>query len=207
MKKRTFITPTSLLAIVALTTGCASHIDLAKDIEPKIESLGGKYKICRENCPLRTPKELDEEQPFLTYIKPFKLLIPATENQNTEPKNNSQAALIQPQITDEAAKILFDFGMSKPNKIGVSALFKFIKTPIKSPIELVGGTDDIGTKNFNNALASSRAKFIKKWLLTHGVAMPVTITTRAECCRPAPYDKTAEALQGKRKVSIFYVKN
>lgn len=189
-----------LLAISALISGCASHEEPTKSIEPKIEFLMGKYKICRENCPLRTPKELDEDLPFQAHIPNFDFM---KANQNADTSNAKPTAAIAAQNKVEATNILFDFGMSKPNKAGFDALSNFVKTAEKNPIELIGGTDDIGTKNFNDNLATKRARFVKAWLLTHGITSPITIVTRAQCCHPIPYDKTAESLRAQRKVSVF----
>lgn len=189
-----------LLAISTLISGCASHVEPTKSIEPKIEFLRGKYKICRENCPLRTPKELDEELPFQAHIPNFDFM---TANQNADTSNVKPTNAIAAKNKVEATNIFFDFGMSKPNKAGFDALQNFVKTAEKKPITLIGGTDDIGTKNFNNSLATKRARFVKTWLLLHGITSPITIVIRAQCCRPIPYDKTAESLRDQRKVSVF----
>lgn len=202
IQKRT-LTIHLLVALSALISGCASQLEPAKDTEPRIEFMRDyKYKICRENCPLRTPKELDEEPPFQVHIPNFDFK-QANQNADTSNAAKANANASATPITVNATNIFFDFGMGKPNKSGFDALSMFVKTVEKKPIELLGGTDDIGTKDFNNNLATKRAKFVKAWLLSHGVAAPITIVTLAECCHPMPYDKTSDTLKAKRKVSIF----
>ena len=189
----------SFMAVLsALASGCAGHLEPIASIDPKIEFMRGEYKICRESCPIRTPKELDDEQTFQAQVSQFEPLN-ASKDLGLPARQTSSA---ENQSTVKSISILFDFGMSKPNKSGLKELSVFAQTDEKNQIELVGGTDDIGTKNFNNNLADKRAKFVKAWLLSHGVSAPITIVTQAECCHPPPYDKAAETLKAKRKVSI-----
>jgi outer membrane protein OmpA-like peptidoglycan-associated protein len=188
-----------MVVLSSIACGCASHLEPTASIEPKIEFMRGEYKICRESCPVKTPKELDDEQPFEAQIHPFE---PLHANKDLDLAQAQQASNAANQSVVKSTSILFDFGKSKPNKSGLKALSVFAQTDETSQIELVGGTDDIGTKNFNNNLATKRAKFVKAWLLSHGVSASITIVTEAECCHPTPYDKTAETLKAKRRVSI-----
>ena len=188
-----------MAVLSTLSSGCASHLESTVSIESKIEFMRGEYKICRENCPIRTPKELDDEQTFQAQVSQFE---PLHAKKDLDLAQVQQASNVTNQSNVKSISILFDFGMSKPNKFGLKELSVFAQTQEKNQIELVGGTDDIGTKNFNNNLAVKRAKFVKAWLLSHGVSAPITIVTQAECCHPPPYDKAAETLKAKRKVSI-----
>ncbi|MDP2761334.1 MAG: OmpA family protein, partial [Sideroxyarcus sp.] len=109
-------------------------------------------------------------------------------------------------ITTQTFDIYFDFGMSRPNKEGKKELRRFaesMKNIENLKIELVGKTDDIGTKKFNRRLAFKRALHVETWLGSHGVNAQIAITAREECCRAAPYDKREQTLKAKRSVTII----
>ncbi len=103
-------------------------------------------------------------------------------------------------------QIRFEFGVSTPTKEGQKDLRRFVDllatNHVIKTIELVGQTDDIGTQHFNSKLALKRASFVADWLRDNGVNIELSITTKEECCRQAPYDKTDALLEEKRRVSI-----
>jgi len=205
-----------IVAASASFTGCRSHLDNITDerARPNIGYLDGKFKVCRENCPVPTPKELDDSVPAETLV--YELLkrsvpIPMVQ-QAVQPAPQPQPLVevtdtpIEPAIAIPTFDIYFDFGMSKPNKEGRKELRRFVKSVDlreTTQIELVGKTDDIGTKNFNRKLAFKRALFVETWLKSHGVNAQITISAKEECCRTAPYDKLETSLKEKRKVVIF----
>lgn len=210
----------SLLIVVASAsfTGCRSHLDnIANErVQPNIGYLDGKYKVCRENCPVPTPKELDDSVPAETLVYelmkrtvPIPMQIPQQAVQPA-PQPQPLAEVIDTPIESPIAistfNIYFDFGMSKPNKEGRKELRRLVKSADlnkTTQIELVGKTDDIGTKNFNRKLAYKRALYVETWLKAHGVNAQITISVKEECCRMAPYDKLETSLKEKRKVVIF----
>lgn len=203
----------SLLMVVASAsfTGCRSHIEAISDVrsQPNIGYLDGKYKVCRENCPVPTPKELDDSVPAQFAYELLKKNLPVQVLQPT-PQTQPIAAVIETPptaspIATHTFEIYFDFGMSKPNKEGRRELRRFAKSVEQSEntqIELVGKTDDIGTQNFNRTLAFKRALYVEKWLKSHGVNAQITIAAKEECCRAFPYDKRELTLKAKRRVSI-----
>lgn len=208
----------SLLIVVASAscTACRSHLDSVSNgrSQPNIGYLDGYYKVCRENCPVPTPKELDDSEPstFLAFELlnnplPVPLAQPAAQ---PEPERLTLPAVIESPIESPIAfptfEIYFDFGMSKPNKEGRTELRRFAKSVglhKSTQIELVGKTDDIGTQVFNHKLALKRAVYVETWLRSHGVSAQITIAAHEKCCRLAPYDKRELTLKAKRSVSII----
>lgn len=203
-----------IVAAIVLNVGCRSHLDNISEprrVPPNIGYLDGKYKVCRENCPVPTHKELDDSvatqllvlEDMLKKNKPVPLVQlipqPAPKPEPVEP------IPVQP-ITISTFEIYFDFGMSRPNFEGRRELLRFTESIQKNDnqqIELVGKTDDIGSKKFNRKLAYKRALYVEKWLKLHGVNAQITIAAREECCRTAPYDIRELTLKAKRKVSII----
>jgi outer membrane protein OmpA-like peptidoglycan-associated protein len=206
----------SLLIVAASASfaGCRSHLDNIADerVQPSIGYLDGKYKVCRENCPVPTPKELDDSVPAETLVYEFlrkTVPIPPQPVVRQAPLPQPVAEVIdtpiEPPIAIPTFDIYFDFGMSKPNKEGKKELRRFVNSVEQretTQIELVGKTDDIGTKNFNRKLAFKRALYVETWLKAHGVNAQITISAKEECCRVAPYDKAESSLKEKRKVVI-----
>lgn len=204
-------TSLSLLIVVASAsfTGCRSHLDNIADerVQPNIGYLDGKYKVCRENCPVPTPKELDDSVPAETLVyELLKRSVPIPLAQPvSQPEPQPQQAVIETPIAIPTFDIYFDFGMSKPNKEGKKELRRFVNSVDLSEatqIELEGKTDDIGTKNFNRKLAYKRALYVETWLKAHGVNAQITISAKEECCRVAPYNKRELTLKAMRRVSI-----
>ncbi len=204
-------TSLSLLIVVASAsfTGCRSHLDNIADerVQPNIGYLDGKYKVCRENCPVPTPKELDDSVPAETLVyELMKKAVPIPLAQPvSQPEPQPQQVVIETPIAIPTFDIYFDFGMSKPNKEGKKELRRFVNSVDlreATQIELVGKTDDIGTKNFNRKLAYKRALYVETWLKAHGVNAQITISAKEECCRVAPYNKRELTLKAMRRVSI-----
>jgi len=176
-------------------------------VQPNIGYLDGKYKVCRENCPVPTPKELDDSVPAETLVyELMKKAVPIPLAQPvSKPEPQPQQAVIETPIAIPTFDIYFDFGMSKPNKEGKKELRRFVNSVDlreATQIELVGKTDDIGTKNFNRKLAYKRALYVETWLKAHGVNAQITISAKEECCRVAPYNKREMTLKAMRRVSI-----
>lgn len=182
--------------------------NISEHVQPSIGYLDGKYKVCRENCPVPTPKELDDSvtTQLLAELSKKNKPIPLVQLvPQPAPKSVPvETPTVQP-ITISTFEIYFDFGMSKPNIEGRKELLRFAENIQKidnQQIELVGKTDDIGTQTFNRKLAFKRALYVETWLKSHGVNAQITIAAREECCRAAPYDKRELTLKVKRSVSI-----
>jgi len=198
-----------LLTSCAMLSGCGnlfkSRLDsIAAISQPSIGYLDGKYRICRENCPKRTPKELDNSNSL-----PSSTLLAANNQATTNPPQ-APPQLIEKHAkktdqTTETFEVYFDFGMSKPNRDGQKELDRFVRLASKQSIgliELTGQTDDIGTQDYNNRLAFKRVQFVTRWLKSHGINTTISASSKGDCCHPAPYNKEELVLKEKRRVSI-----
>lgn len=178
---------------------------------PNIGYLSDKYRICRTNCPVRTPKELDDSGYASTDIHPT-LLAPAPPTKSSQPAHSAtvvaatgNAVGTENQLPEQKAEqfdVQFKFGESIPTTDGYRTLALLTDAAQKAAgdIELDGGTDNIGTQNFNDKLAFARVHFVASWLMSHGVTAKVSVQAKGQCCHPSPYDKTETALQKMRRV-------
>ncbi|MDP1941463.1 MAG: OmpA family protein [Gallionella sp.] len=191
-----------ILAIASSTllAGCSNlsggHLGRIANVDPGIGYLDGKFRICRENCPKRTEKVLDDADYAVMQAPPVSI-------QQPEPPITQPVSIAAP--ASEHADIFivqFEFGKSMPTRNGYKTLALLTKAAKQTAvaIELIGETDDIGTQNYNDRLAFSRAHFVARWLGSHGVSARISVEAKGECCRPAPYDQTEKALQEMRRV-------
>lgn len=188
------------MASSTLLVGCNNlpreHLDRTAIVDPSVGYLDGKFRICRENCPKRTEKVLDDadyavmqaplvsiQQSELPLTQPVSIAIPANEHVDI--------FIVQ-----------FEFGKSIPTRNGYKTIALLTKAAKQAAvaIELIGETDDIGTQNYNDKLASRRMNFVVRWLKSHGVNAKISVEAKGGCCHPAPYDTTETALQEKRRV-------
>jgi len=188
------------MASSILLVGCNNlsrvYLDKIVNVEPSIGYLDGKFRICRENCPKRTVKIIDDADYAVMQVPPVSIPQP-------EPPITLPASIAAPAI--ERADIFivqFEFGKSTPTNDGLKTLALLTETAKQTAvaIELIGGTDDIGTQKYNDKLASRRVNFVARWLKSHGVKVMISVEAKGGCCHPIPYDKTGTALQEKRRV-------
>lgn len=164
--------------------------------EPSLGYLNQKYRVCRDNCPNRTRKELDDSEDALLAFR-----LPTLTPNMAIPEKAMNATKDNIDTID----IYFDFGQSQPNAEGRKELLRFVEMAtrkIPEKIELDGHTDDIGTQIYNSKLAIKRADFVAKWIKEHGINVAISITARGECCHAVPYNKAESSFIGKRRVSI-----
>lgn len=89
--------------------------------------------------------------------------------------------LTSEQITEHV--IHFDFGKSHLTEIGgrkMNALLLEAKKSIR--IEVVGRTDDLGTRAFNDRLARQRAATVRDWLVRQGILASIKVDAEGMCC-------------------------
>ena len=200
----------SIPLLVLALAGCASNLENISQErrEANIGYLDGKFKVCRENCPVPTPKEIDDSIPLEVLVSemvkksrlapaPVPALSPVPVQETPEAPG---------EIAELQYEIHFDFGMRNPNAEGESELRKFEKSNRglnNLKIELIGRTDDIGTSKFNRRLARKRALKIAAWIKARGIKAKIALSTKAECCRAAPYDKREPSFKEKRRVTII----
>lgn len=191
-----------ILAIASSTllAGCnnlsGGHLDRIANVDPGIGYLDGKFRICRENCPKRTEKVLDDADYAVTQAPPDSI-------RQSEPPITSPVSTAAPasEHTD-IFSVYFEFGKSIPTRDGYKTIAMLTRAARQAAvaIELIGETDDIGRQNYNDRLAFSRVHFVARWLRSHGVNARILVEAKGGCCRPAPYDQTEKALQEMRRV-------
>lgn len=180
-----------------------------KQTGPSIGYIGGileqKYRVCREDCPQPTPKELDDAE----GVQPALLVDASQGNQKTLPTVDaapeSDAQSTNKNSNEGTFQIHFDFGMSKPNIDGQKELLRFAAmTSIHgvNKIVLIGQTDSIGTESYNTKLAKKRAHFVAEWIKAHGISTKISISEKPDCCHPVPYNKAALSFAEMRRVTI-----
>lgn len=188
------------MAFSTLLVGCNNlsreHPDRIVNVDPSIGYLDGKFRICRENCPKRTEKVLDDADYAVMQAPPVSI-------QQSEPPITLPVSIAIP--ANERVDIFivqFEFGKSIPTRSGYKTIALLTKAAKQTAvaIELIGETDDIGTQNYNDKLAFNRVNFVARWLRSHGVNANISVEAQGGCCHPAPYDTTETPLQEKRRV-------
>lgn len=191
-----------ILAIASSTllAGCNNlsreHPDKIVNIDSGIGYLDGKFRICRENCPKRTEKILDNADYAVMQAPPVSI-------QQFEPPITLPVSISIPANEHVDIFIVqFEFGKSLPTRNGYKTIALLTKAAKQTAvaIELIGETDDIGSQNYNDKLATRRMNFVVRWLKSHGVNAKISVEAKGGCCHPAPYDTTEAALQEKRRV-------
>ncbi len=166
------------------------------------------HRVCRGNCPVRTPKELDARD--FALLNP-QLLAKKRIPEQTVPVTTPPQTVAKVDKDGEArvVEIYFKFGLAVPTPAGLKgldALYSAISNhDMESPTEEVQilvawETDNIGTQRFNNKLALRRANFVATWLKKRGIEAKVSVTGKGLCCRPRPYQVTDTALVKMRRV-------
>ena len=189
------------MASSTLLVGCSNnlsreHPDRIVNVDPSIGYLDGKFRICRDNCPKRTEKVLDDADYAVMQAPPVSI-------QQSEPPITQPVSIAIPANEHVDIFIVqFEFGKSLPTRNGYKTIALLTKAAKQTAvaIELIGETDDIGTQNYNDKLASRRMYFVVRWLKSHGVNAKISVEAKGGCCHPAPYDTTETALQEKRRV-------
>ena len=199
----------SIPLLVLALAGCASNLEKISQErwEANIGYLDGRFKVCRENCPVPTPKEIDDSIPLEVLVSEMVKKSRLAPVPIPSPVPVQETPKAPEEIAEQQYEIHFDFGMSHPNAEGESELLKFeesIRGLNNLRIELVGRTDDIGTSKFNRRLARKRALNIAAWIKARGIKAKIALSTKAECCRAAPYDKREPTFKEKRRVTIIY---
>lgn len=198
----------SIQLLVIVLAGCTSNLEKIsqEQWEANIGYLDGKFKVCRENCPVPTPKEIDDSIPVEVMVSEMVKRSRSAPVPMPSPAPEQESLKAPEEIAEQQYEIHFDFGMSTPNAEGASVLRKFeesIRGLNNLKIELIGRTDDIGTSKFNRRLARKRALKISEWIKARGIKAQIALSTKAECCRAAPYDKREPAFKEKRRVTII----
>ncbi|MBP8119666.1 MAG: OmpA family protein, partial [Burkholderiales bacterium] len=148
--------------------GCSTAPEhpVSEQIRHGIGWIDRQFSTCAEaNCPRPTQKTLAviERSRSATTVSPQLPSDPAPSS----------------PLTSEAVNvhvIHFDFGKSHLTEIGerkMKALLPEAKKSIR--IKVIGRTDDIGTRAFNDRLARQRADTVRDWLVRQGVLASIKV--------------------------------
>lgn len=79
--------------------------------------------------------------------------------------------------------IRFEFGKALPTVAGLKTILEILPLAIKATrIELIGRTDDVGQKAYNDRLARKRAEHVRDWLVMQGIHAPIEVRAEGMCC-------------------------
>ena len=199
IKRRTavlILAMTSSILLVGCNNLSMGRLDKIVNVDPGIGYLDGKFRICRENCPKRTEKVLDDADYAVRQAPPVSI-------QQPEPPITQPVSIAAP--ASEHADIFivqFEFGKSMPTNDGCKTLALLTKAAKQTAvtIELIGETDDIGSQKYNDRLAFSRVHFVARWLRERGMNGKISVEAKGACCHPLPYNKAETALRKMRRV-------
>ncbi len=169
-----------LIVIMLALAGCISpravtdgnRTDALKPVEYKItQQLGdSKYVFCDEDCSVHSAKQFEVDDQSVN--RPVMLLKPA------HPASEMKA------LTKEF-KVHFNFdshALTKSSKTEVAAILTFLETNGSKHITIVGKTDPVGTKGYNQRLAKRRAECVKQALLRDQLAHKLQLDVSTNCC-------------------------
>lgn len=183
----------SVFALAGCST--APELPASDQIRHGIGWIDRQFATCAgANCPRPTQKTLAviERSRNATSVSPQPPLDPALSSPLTS------------EQTDEYV-IYFDFGKSHLTEAGarkMNALLPDAKKSIR--IEVVGRTDDVGTRAFNDRLARQRADTVRDWLVRHGISAPVKVEAAGMCCY-VESSRTEAARRQNRRAEIRLV--
>ncbi len=187
-----------LMGIAMLMTGCANAPEMTSQ-EPVRHAIGWinrQFLTCTDSgCPTPTPKTLAVVDIPIRTKKSSEAITRVDSSPRETPSQESI----------ERRTVHFQFGKALPTPPGLKAILS-LKSAAKTAhrIELVGRTDDIGHKDFNDRLAKQRAEHVRDWLIREGIKVPIVVSAEGACCF-ADSDKTESARQRNRRVEVRLV--
>lgn len=183
----------SAFALMGCST--APELPVSDHIRHGIGWIDRQFSTCAEaNCPRTTQKTLAviERSRSAITVAPQSPIDPAPSSPLTSEQMNEHV-------------IHFEFGKSHLTEIGerkMKALLPEAKKSIR--IEVIGRTDDIGTRAFNDRLARQRADTVRDWLVRQGVLASIKVDADGMCCY-VDGSRTEVARRQNRRVEIRLV--
>lgn len=177
--------------------GCSTAPEhpVSDQIRHGIGWIDRQFSTCAEvNCPRPTQKTLAviERSRSTTTVSPQLPFDPAPSSPLTSEEVNVHV-------------IHFDFGKSHLTEVGARKMNVLLPEAKKSiRIEVIGRTDDIGSKAFNDRLARQRADTVRDWLVRQGILASITVDAEGMCCY-VDGSRTEVARRQNRRVEIRLV--
>ncbi len=183
----------SAFALMGCST--APELPVSDQIRHGIGWIDRQFSTCTgPNCPRPTQKTL-------AVIERPRSAVSVSQQPPLDPAPSSP--LTREQINEHV--IHFDFGKSHLIEVGarkMNALLPEAKKSIR--IEVIGRTDDIGTRAFNDRLARQRADTVRDWLVRQGILASITVDAEGMCCY-VDGSRTEVARRQNRRVEIRLV--
>jgi outer membrane protein OmpA-like peptidoglycan-associated protein len=160
-------------AFALMGCGTAPELPVSDQIRHSIGWIDRQFSTCvGANCPRPTQKSLAviERSRSAVFVSSQPPIDPAPSSPPTSE-----------QIDEHV--IHFDFGKSQLTELGarkMNALLSDAKKSIR--IEVVGRTDDLGTRAFNDRLARQRAATVRDWLVRQGILALIKVDAEGMCC-------------------------
>lgn len=178
--------------------GCGSipEVQPPEAVRHGIGWLNRQFETCAgTNCPQPTRKTLAlVELPR----KPQAIPLPAP----VEPASSSKEIASEEIV---AQTIRFAFGQHLPADSELKSLRDLMPQARKAiRIEVLGRTDDIGSKPYNDRLARQRAEGVRDWLIRHEIHAPIKVRAEGRCCYLDPAT-TETARRSNRRVEVRLV--
>lgn len=184
-------------AILTLV-GCGALPDVAQR-EPIRQGIGWadrQFKTCADkDCPAPTRKTL------AVVELPRHPAVPTLPT-SVDPTPARTEVTVE-AVTERA--IHFDFGNSQPTDNGLKALRDLVPLTRKATrIEVLGRTDDIGPKAYNDRLARQRAEHVRDWLVRQEIEALIEVRAEGMCCY-LDSSRTEAARRNNRRVEVRLV--
>lgn len=190
----------ALIIVISFFTlaGCAAIFEVqpTEAVRHGIGWRNHQFETCAgTNCPQPTRKTLTlVELPR----KPLTIPLPVP----VEPASSSKEVASEEIV---AQTIRFTFGQHLPADSELKSLRDLMPQARKAiRIEVLGRTDDIGSKPYNDRLARQRAEGVRDWLIRHGIRAPIEVRAEGRCCY-LDLSNTETARRSNRRVEVRLV--
>jgi hypothetical protein len=170
-----------LWAAGLILTGCAGKAALPPIMgttpEPKLfgitQTEGAAHYVFCAACPDRTPKRLALNPPTVALVAPPGLV--AVPDKPVAPRS------------PDPVTVRFSLGSAKLGNDSLRVLREAVSAlPATARFTLIGHTDEVGSRKFNEQLAKRRAGAVMDALLTLGISSARIDSVDSHCCIDHP---------------------
>ncbi len=142
------------------------YVSLAKDKIYSDVDKDGKpcyQEVAEGTNPLIPDQKVETKKPVKQTVEPKK--------QNVKPKKVATKKEFKPLKIQARVHFEFDKANIKREYLPyLNVIVRYLKNNPKLLVKIIGYTDSIGTKSYNDKLAMRRAKAVKNYLVKHGIS-------------------------------------
>ena len=141
------------------------------------------YEKFNKNLNLITSKTSDDNKKVISQNNKKEINTSAQSNDTISNKQENEKEVSVDKMTTFKTLVFFDFDKFTLSSQQLLQLELFINTASKYPdmqILIEGHTDTMGSKNYNDALSTKRANFIKKYLLEKSLENKINTNSYGE---------------------------